>query len=325
MDTAPVDAWSLAEIPDQAGRTVVVTGPSLGGLGFHTALELARRGARVVLAGRSEEKLVAAAQAIRDELGGDQPAPERLQVDLADLASVRAAGGRAADLGPIDVLVNNAGVMATPAERTVDGFERQLATNHLGPFLLTGLLLPQLAASEAGVVVTVSSLFHRRAKHAPTDDPRAQGSYGKWQGYARSKLANLLFTLELDRRCREAAIPVRALAAHPGVAGSNLVPNGQFGGRGGLLARAASTAVRLTTQPVEAGAWPSLMAATADLPGGTYCGPGGLGETAGTPQVVVPSALARDEAAQREVWEVSERAVGLSYPDATCDDPSATA
>ena len=228
--SAAVAPWSLADLPDQAGRTAVVTGPSLGGIGHHTALELARRGARVVLAGRTRAKLDATARAITAELGGDQPEPEQLVVDLADLTSVRSAARRAADLGPLHLLVNNAGVMGTPDRRTPDGLELQLATNHLGPFLLTGLLLPQLIASEGGRVVTVSSLMHRRARTAPLGDPRQQGRHRTWQAYAQSKLANLLFTFELERRLREAGLPVMATAAHPGLAGTHLVANGRFGG-----------------------------------------------------------------------------------------------
>ena len=186
MSPAAFTPWSLTDVPDQAGRTAVVTGPSLGGLGHHTALELARRGARVVLAGRDPEKLGATADAITAELGGDQPAPEQLVVDLSDLTSVRAAARRAADLGPLHLLVNNAGVMGTPERRTPDGLELQMATNLFGPFLLTGLLLPQLVAAEDARVVTVSSLMHRRARSAPLGDPRQQGRYRKWQAYAQS-------------------------------------------------------------------------------------------------------------------------------------------
>ncbi|VXB97848.1 oxidoreductase [Nocardioides sp. AX2bis] len=318
MSSAAVAPWTLADVPDQAGRTAVVTGPSLGGLGHHTALELARRGARVVLAGRNADKLDATARAVTAELGGDQPAPEQLVVDLADLTSVRAAARRAADLGPLHLLVNNAGVMGTPERRTPDGLELQMATNHFGPFLLTGLLLPQLVAAEDARVVTVSSLMHRRARSAPLDDPRQQGRYRKWQAYAQSKLANLLFTFELERRLRDAGLPISALAAHPGFAGSHLAANGQFGGAAGGLAGRASTvydaAVRAVAQPVAAGAWPTLMAATADLPGGTYCGPDGPGQMRGRPQVVTASSAAQDPEAQRALWDLSERTVGLTWP-----------
>jgi NAD(P)-dependent dehydrogenase (short-subunit alcohol dehydrogenase family) len=306
------DAWALADVPDQAGRTVLVTGPSLGGLGHHTALELARRGARVVLAGRTPAKLDDTEQAIRAEVPHAEL--EQLQVDLASLESVRRAAVAASALGAVDVLVNNAGVMGTPYSRTEDGFELQLATNHLGPFLLTGLLLPQLAASGDGRVVTVSSQFHRYARSAPLGDPRAEGGYSRWPAYAQTKLANLLFTYELERRLRLAGLPVRALAAHPGFAGTHLAANGQYGTAAGVRASILDAAIRAVSQSAAAGALPTLMAATADLPGATYCGPGGLAELGGAPRVVTSNRRSYDEVAQRRLWELSEDATGVAYP-----------
>ncbi|GAA5106556.1 hypothetical protein GCM10023339_03650 [Alloalcanivorax gelatiniphagus] len=218
--------WTTADIPDLGGRTAVVTGPTLGGLGHHTALELARRGARVVLAGRTPDKLATAAEAITAEVPG--AGLETLVVDLSDLASVRTAAEQAGDLGPLHLLVNNAGIMATPYRRTADGLESQMATNHFGPFLLTGLLLDQLVASGEGRVVTLSSQMHRLARSAPLGDPRVRRRYSRWRVYSQTKLANLLFTHELDRRLRRAGLPVLALAAHPGLAGTHLVVNGQL-------------------------------------------------------------------------------------------------
>ncbi|WP_110181117.1 oxidoreductase [Nocardioides solisilvae] len=306
-------AWTLADVGDQSGRTVVVTGPSPGGLGQHVALELARRGARVVLAGRSREKLDATAATVRGEVPG--AAPEQLLVDLSSLESVRGAASAARDLGPLDVLVNNAGVMATPQQVTGDGFDLQMATNHFGPFLLTGLLLPQLREAGGGRVVTVSSLMHRRARRAPLGDPRVRRErYRRWQVYAESKLANLLFTHELQRRCDAAGVPVRALAAHPGIAGTHLTANGQFGRSSGGAASILDATVRAVSQSAAAGAWPVLMAATADLPGGSFCGPDGFQQVSGPPRLVGSSALARDESAQRRLWELSEEAVGLRWP-----------
>ena len=304
--------WSLDDVPDQTGRTAVVTGPSVGGLGYFTALELARRGARVVLAGRSPDKLQAAARAIRDEVPG--AALVELVVDLADLGSVRRGADAAAPLGPIHLLVNNAGIMAPPFRRSPDGIESQMATNHFGPFLLTGLLLRQLRESGDARVVTVSSVAHRMARSAPLGDPRAPRRYRRWPVYAQTKLANLLFTFELDRRAGRAGLPVSALAAHPGVSGSHLFVNGQVGAARGPRASILDAAVKAVTQSPAAGAWPTLMAATADLPGGTYVGPSGLGELSGTPQVVTTTALARDETAQRRLWELSEETVGLHWP-----------
>jgi NAD(P)-dependent dehydrogenase (short-subunit alcohol dehydrogenase family) len=300
-------------MPDQSGRTALVTGTTVGGLGHHTALELARRGARVLLAGRSRDKLDVTRAAITGEVPG--ASLEQLEVDLADLGSVRDAAAEAAAYGPIDCLVNNAGVMAPAHQRTADGFELQMATNHFGPFLLTGLLLPQLVASEDGRVVTVSSHMHRVARKAPLGDPRAQhGRYLRWPEYGQSKLANLLFTHELERRLREKELPVKAIAAHPGFAGTHLAANGRFGRAGGGAASILDAAVRAVSQSAAAGAWPSLMAATADLPGGSYCGPSGPGQMSGHPRVVTSSRLSRDQGAQRRLWQVSEQAVGLEWP-----------
>jgi NAD(P)-dependent dehydrogenase (short-subunit alcohol dehydrogenase family) len=306
-------SWSTAQIPDQSGRTVLVTGTTRGGLGHHTALELARCGARVVLAGRSRRRLDETTATIRAEVPAAEL--EQLEVDLASLDSVRSAAGRASSIGAIHVLVNNAGVMAPPYRRTPDGFESQLATNHLGPFLLTGLLLPQLVESGDARIVTVSSVAHRAARAAPTGDPRLQpGRYRRWPAYSASKLANLLFTFEADRRLAAAGLPVRAMAAHPGLAGTHLAANGAFGRSTGGVATILDAAVKAVSQPAAAGAWPTLMAATAELPGSTYCGPGGFREVRGRPRLVGCSGLARDEVAQRRLWEVSEQAVGLRWP-----------
>lgn len=305
--------WNVADLPDQSGRTIVITGPTLGGLGHHTAARLAARNARVVLAGRNPAKVEETVAAIRAEVPG--ASLEALHLDLASLASVRAAADAAVQLGPIDVLVNNAGVMGTAYSRTADGLELQMATNHFGPFLLTGLLLPQLVQSADGRVVTVSSMFHNFAVKAPLGDPREQiGRYHKWRVYGQTKLANLYFTAELDRRVRAANLPVRALAAHPGFAGTHLAANGQYGRSGGGLASILDATVRAVSQSAAAGAWPSLMAATEDLPGNTFVGPSGLRQMAGTPRIVGRSKLARNEAAARQLWQISEATVDLQYP-----------
>jgi len=304
-------SWSPADIPGQHGRTALVTGVSVGGLGHFTALELARAGARVVLAGRNADKLAETDAAIRTE--APDAALERLVIDLADQSSVRTAGAAAAAYGSIDLLVNNAGIMATPYRRTVDGFESQLATNHLGPFLLTALLLPQLA--DQGRVVTVSSQMHRVAHKPPLGDPRAKPRpYLRWIAYAQTKLANLLFTFELDRRLRESGSTVSAHAAHPGYAGTHLVANGRFGRSSGGFVTVLDAANRAIGQSPAVGAWPTLMAATADLPGSTYCGPSGLGEAAGPPQLVGWSKQAGDRDSWRRLWELSEATTGITFP-----------
>jgi NAD(P)-dependent dehydrogenase (short-subunit alcohol dehydrogenase family) len=304
-------SWSPADIPPQDGRTALVTGVSVGGLGHHTALELARAGARVVLAGRNPAKLDETASTIRGEVPDAQL--EELVVDLADLSSVRSAADGAAAYGPIDLLVNNAGIMATPYRRTVDGLESQLATNHFGPFLLTCLLVPRLA--DGGRVVTVSSQMHRVAHRPPLGDPRVKPRpYLRWIVYGQTKLANLLFTFELDRRLRAAGSTVTAHAAHPGYAGTHLVVNGRFGRSTGGVASILDTANRAISQSPAIGAWPTLMAATADLPGSTYCGPSGLGEAAGSPRLVGWSRQAGDVDAQRALWELSEETTGVHHP-----------
>jgi NAD(P)-dependent dehydrogenase (short-subunit alcohol dehydrogenase family) len=310
--TMTATKWQLADIPDQSGRTILITGPTIGGLGHNTALELARKGARVVLVGRTPAKVDETVAAISEQVPGAEL--ETLQLDLASLDSVRDAAAAAAGVGAIDVLINNAGVMGTPYSRTVDDLELQMATNHFGPFLLTGLLLPQLVASGDGRVVTVSSLMHTGAPSAPLSDPKQRGRYWRWPVYGQSKLANLLFTGELERRCQAADLPVTAIAAHPGFAGTHLAANGQFGRASGGIASILDATVKVISQPAEAGAWPSLMAATADLPGDTFVGPSGFQQLSGPPRIVGRSRLARDAKAAAKLWEISEETVGLRYP-----------
>jgi NAD(P)-dependent dehydrogenase (short-subunit alcohol dehydrogenase family) len=267
----------------------------------------------VVLAGRTPERLAAASDAIRREVPGADL--ERLVVDVSVLDSVRSAAGRAADLGPVSLLVNNAGVMGTPYSRTRDGFDLQMATNHWGPFLLTGLLLPQLVASGDGRVVTVSSVGHRLARHAPLHDPRSKPRLSsRWAVYGQTKVANLLFTFELDRRLAAAGLPVKALAAHPGLAGTHLFANGQVGRASGAIGSIYVAAQRAVSQSAADGALPVLMAATEDLPGSTYVGPSGPNEWRGKPVVVGCSDLARDPDVARELWELSQRTTEIRYP-----------
>ncbi len=301
-------SWSLVNMPDLAGTRALVTGVTAG-LGAQTALELARAGAEVVLVARSPEKLAATVASIRAEVTDAHL--HTVRVDLADLASVRQGAGEAAALGPLDLLVNNAGVMALPYARTVDGFEMQLGTNHFGPFLLTGLLLPQVLASGNGRIVTVASQAHRIARRVPLDDPRTPTRrYSRWGAYGESKLANLLFTFELDRRLSEAGLPAKALVAHPGYSSTELV--GKTGGIGGQIMTAATA---LLGQHAELGALPTLMAATADLPGSTYVGPANPGQMGGLPTVVKPRRrFVHDRAAQARLWEISELATGIRYP-----------
>ena len=250
--------WTPQQIPDLTGQRFVVTGVT-SGIGEQTAWELARRGADVVLAARSRAKLAATRSRIEDDVPDARLTD--LLIDVSEMSSVRRAADQLRETGPIDCLINNAGVMATPYTRTGDNFELQLATNHFGPFLFTGLLLDQLAASGAGRVVAVASQAHRFARTAPLADPRREGDYSRWTAYAESKLANLLFTFELDRRARAAGLPIRALAAHPGYSATELVGTGrQVGGR--LGGTAIGMVFKTLGQSPEMGAWPTLMAAT---------------------------------------------------------------
>ena len=306
--------WTLEDIPDLSGKRALVTGVT-SGLGEHTVLELARNGASVIMAGRSETKLRCAVDDVKRVLPNASLIP--LILDLAELGSVRRAVNEVSGLGPLDILVNNAGVMATPRRRTIDGFELQFGTNHLGHFALTGLLYPQLAAAEAGRVVTVSSQAHRYARSVPLDDPRNNTGrrYRKWTAYGQSKLANLLFALELDRRARAAGSAVRSMAAHPGYAATNLMHAGL--NMNGTKADGAiiAGATRLLGQSAAMGAQPSLMAATMPgLPGGSYIGPRGFGEMRGRPTLVTPSKVARDEILAGELWKVSEEATRVYFP-----------
>ena len=297
--------WTAADIPDQSGRVAVVTGAN-SGLGLATARELARAGARVVLACRSTEKGKDAASRIVSLVPGADVQPAVL--DLADLESVRAFPASAPDR--LDLLINNAGVMAAPRRVTKQGFESQFATNHLGHFALTGLLLGRLLSVPAPRVVTVSSTLHRRGK-MNFDDLQGERKYSPWGAYGQSKLANLMFCFELQRRATEAGTALLSMAAHPGYAATNL----QFAATDRFYEKAFGwIGNRVFAQSADMGALPTLYAATvADLPGGTYVGPGGRSEQRGYPRVVTAAGKAYDEAAWRRLWEVSEELTGVHY------------
>ncbi|WP_335617999.1 SDR family NAD(P)-dependent oxidoreductase [Lentzea guizhouensis] len=247
---------------------------------------------------------------MRDVAAGERAAAamsgttEVRELDLANLASVRAFAE--AWQGELDVLVNNAGVAMTPFGRTADGFELQFGTNHLGHFALTNLLLPAITDR----VVTVASGAHKAGTLDLDDLDFARSGYTAVKGYGRSKLANLLFTLELDRRCREAGSSVRALSAHPGYTASNLGTKG----RNKHLVKVVHLAGRYLAQTEEQGALPSLYAATQDLPGASYVGPDGRFELHGHPALVGRSAAASDPVLARRLWEASERLTGVSFP-----------
>ncbi len=302
--------WTAAEIPDQTGRVVVVTGAN-SGIGFVAARELARSGARVVMAVRDSARGEQAAQSARSAARGADI--ETMQLDLADLASVRSFADAFVEHheGP-DLLINNAGVMALPHRRTADGFEMQLGTNHLGHFALTALLLPGLVARPEPRVVTVSSVAHKRGK-INFDDLQSERRYQKWMAYGQSKLANLMFALELGRRAGAAGLSLRSVAAHPGYAATNL----QFAGprmQGSKLNEKLMKLASGIAQSDERGALPTLYAATVPgLPSGSYVGPDGPMETRGYPRLVGTSGRARDQETARRLWEVSEDLTGVRY------------
>jgi NAD(P)-dependent dehydrogenase (short-subunit alcohol dehydrogenase family) len=302
--------WTTADIPDLSGRTAVVTGAN-SGIGFGAAVELARHGAAVTLAARDPGRGADALAKLKSEVPAAEA--ELGPLDLADLSSVRAfAAGYAPD--GLDLLVNNAGVMAVPLRHTPDGFESQFGTNHLGHFALTGLLLPKLLARPGARVVTVTSGYHRigRIDFADLD---ARGRYRKWPAYAQSKLANLLFTFELQRRADAAGVELLALSAHPGYAVTNLQTAGPRLAGNKVMERATEAVSRVIGQSARDGALPTLRAATDPaVRGGEVFGPDGLLELRGTPKRVAVSSRARDRAVAERLWEVSEEKTGVRYP-----------
>jgi protochlorophyllide reductase len=300
-----VSRWSADDIPDQAGRTVLVTGAN-SGLGLQTAIVLARRGATVLMGCRDPERGRRAVEQVR--AGGTA---WLVELDLADLASVRKAAAEIRERtgNALDVLVNNAGVMATPHRRTADGFELQIGTNHLGHAALTWLLAPALRPGAR--VVTLSSLAHRGGGLDVDDLNFKHRRYSPLTAYSQSKLANLLFAFELDRRARAAGRNLLSVAAHPGLTDTELSAN-SVRMRLPLLAPLVSLGNKLVTQGVVAGTLPQLYAATApDVRGGEYFGPGGLGETRGAPVRAAASTAARDPELACGLWERTAELVGI--------------
>jgi NAD(P)-dependent dehydrogenase (short-subunit alcohol dehydrogenase family) len=288
--------WTAQDLPRLEGRIFVVTGAN-SGIGLAAARGLGRAGAHVVLAVRDVAKGDAAAASIEGET-------EVRALDLADLASVHAFAD--AWEGELDVLVNNAGVMAVPEQRTKDGFEMQIGTNHLGHFALTNLLLPHVRDR----VVVVASGAHRMGSIHLDDLNWERHGYSRWRAYGQSKLANLLFMSELQRRLDEAGSSVRALAAHPGWAATNLQSRTENVVQNVIM----GLANRVWGQSEEMGALPTLYAATQDLPGNTYVGPDGLGEQRGHPKIVGRSGAARDMDTAAKLWELSEELTGVAFP-----------
>jgi NAD(P)-dependent dehydrogenase (short-subunit alcohol dehydrogenase family) len=304
--------WVTEDMPDQTGRTALVTGAS-DGLGLRTAEALAAKGARVLMGCRNRDKAERAQARVRAAAStGRAPNPTVVDLDLADLTSVRSAAEAVdAHVDRLDVLVNNAGIMAVPYALTVDGFEVQLGVNHLGHYALTGRLLPALLRAPDPRVVNVSSSAHKGARNRWQEHDRP---LGRWPAYCRSKLANLLFTSELARRAVMAGSGLTAAAAHPGYASTNLMAASvrQSGTRiGGSLMTAAT---RLVGQPDGQGALPQLYAATMpDVVAGDYFGPDGPFELRGGPTRVETSGAARDPEAAAQLWDLSERLTGVTY------------
>jgi NAD(P)-dependent dehydrogenase (short-subunit alcohol dehydrogenase family) len=304
--------WTVADIPDQSGRVAVVTGAN-SGLGLETATALSGAGAHVVLACRNEEKAATAADHIR----GAHPdaSVEVVRCDLSSQASVaKAAEGINAAHDRLDLLIDNAGVMAIPRRVTDDGWEMQLATNHLGHFALTAHLLDRLLATDDSRVVVVTSFVHHVGK-IRFEDLQSERKYNKWSAYSQSKLANMLFTLELQRRLARADSGTIALASHPGYAATELQATGPRMSGSRIMEQGSILFNRLFAQSAAGGALPSLYAATApDLAGGELIGPGGFMQQRGAPKAVSPSKRASDPDLARRLWEVSEDLTGVKYP-----------
>ena len=296
--------WDAADIPDQTGRAAVITGAS-SGLGFQAARYLAGRGAVVVLTGRDPGRITAARDRLLDQVTGARL--DTVALDLASLESVREAAAEIRGRYPrLDLLINNAGVMMTPHGRTADGFELQLGTNHLGHFALTGLVLPSLLEVVGSRVVTVSSNGHKVGRIDFTD-LQSERRYNRVTAYGRSKLANLMFTYELQRRLSRAGAATIAVAAHPGTSDTDLVRH---------LPGWIQAATRLAPNQDAAHGALSTVRAAADptAAGGDYYGPSGLGEFSGPPVRVRSSARSRDTWVHKRLWAVSEQLTGVSFP-----------
>jgi NAD(P)-dependent dehydrogenase (short-subunit alcohol dehydrogenase family) len=302
--------WTTADISDQTGKLAVITGAN-SGIGFSAARELARKGCRVILACRNQTKADAAKQRIENEIPG--AAVEVGLMDLSSLQSIRDFAEQINHGNPVDVLINNAAVMALPVRQTtVDGFELQFGSNHLGHFALTGLLLPVLLASKAARVITVASIAHQ-GKKIPFDDLQSEHRYDPWAAYGQTKLANLLFGFELERRFRQTATPAVSIVVHPGLSSTSIFKNGP-GAKGGFRAAIMQVGFAMTAQSADQGALPTLFAATAiEAIGGKYYGPDGWFEWRGYPAEAKVSEEARDEMTAGNLWEISMKLTGVNY------------
>ena len=307
--------WTADQIPDLKGKTAIVTGAN-SGLGYDTALELARHGAQVILACRSKDKTDKAIQEMLKSAPGAKL--EFMALDLSDLASVRSfAKAFLAKYPRLDLLCNNAGVMALPFNKTKDGFEMQVGTNHLGHFALTGLLLGTLQSTPGSRVMNVASLAHNWTRALDLDDLNFERKkYSKWDAYGKSKLANLTYTFELDRRLKKSGSKVMTVAAHPGYSATNLMFVGPAQEKSSLGKFIMNVGNALLAQPAAMGALPSLYAATMpDVQAADYIGPDGFQQLKGYPVKVGCRKIARDPEIGARLWELSEKLTGVRYLD----------
>lgn len=303
--------WTEADIPDQSGKTVLITGAN-SGLGLHSAKVLAGKGARILLACRDAERGKAA---LSEVAANSVTEPELVELDLADLGSVREAAARVRERSgdALDVLMNNAGVMGTPQKQTRDGFELQIGTNHLGHAALTWLLMPALSARPGARVVTLSSIAHH-GNGLDVDDLNFHNRpYSPAKSYSQSKAANLLFAFELQRRAARADLDLVSIAAHPGMSDSELATNSfRVRAMPAFVTKTVSALNKLITQSTAQGALPQLYAATApQASGGAYYGPDGYREIRGHPTTAKPSRAARDTDTAARVWEVTAELTGV--------------
>jgi NAD(P)-dependent dehydrogenase (short-subunit alcohol dehydrogenase family) len=289
--------WTTTNMADQSGKTVIVTGAN-SGLGLVTATELARVGARVILACRNTDAGAKAAAGMSGDV-------EVRALDLADLDSVRTFAASIDQ--PIDILINNAGVMATPQKKTAQGFELQFGTNHLGHFALTGQLLDRLREAPSPRVTVLSSMAHTMGK-IDFDDLQSEQKYGRWEAYGQSKLANLMFAYEFARRAKAAGSPIVVTAAHPGYAATKLQSKTES-----FMDRVMAVGNAVLAQSAEAGALPTLYAATEDIPSGSYVGPDGFMQQRGKPKLVGSTPASKDEAAAKRLWDISEELTGVTF------------
>lgn len=307
-------SWSTQDIPDLSGKRAAITGVT-GGLGLNAAIQLGRHGAALTVTARDDAKAAKALEQIAREAPGTDV--DVVQLDLADLAATTTAAQTVlSSVDHLDILINNAGVMAAPQRLTVDGFELQMGTNHLGHFAWTATLWPLLQKSNTRVV-TVASFAHTWVHGIDIRSLTTKGSprrYSRWKSYGESKLANLLFMLELGRRVKANGLGVESVGAHPGYAATNLTAAGPSLGGNRLSSMGMHQITRIIAQPASMGAWPLLMAATDEsLTGAEYAGPSQLRQMRGTPRLVGMSRYARDADLADIIWTASEHATGIDF------------